>query len=113
MMSWGENDTCYGTVCLPENYDSDEYEPKYEQMTFDEILNQDISTQKFYQDIAEAAKEWSDKPSDRKKFTDAMSCVLDLAKKAMANDSDETISETLKHKESVRIVSNIVEHFEK
>ena len=124
--SWGEADSCYGTydVCLPEDYDklSDEecremlgtttHTPKYEQMTFDALLSTDGDTVKFYQDIADAAKEWTDKPSDKRNSVEALRHVLDLAK-AVVDSYEGNLAETLKNKESIRIVSNIVEHFEK
>ena len=124
--SWGEGGSCYGkyNVRLRENYDklSDEcfeemvitttQSPKFEQMTFDALLSTDGDTIKFYQDIADAAKEWTEKPSDKRNSVEALRHVLDLAKNVV--DSYEgNLAATLKNKESIRIVSNIVEHFEK
>ena len=120
--SWGEGDTCYGKYeCIPENYADEDFEemlvaklhtPKYELMTFDAILSTDGDTVKFYQDIADAAKEWTDKPSDKRNSVEALRHVLDLAK-AVVDSYEGNLAETLKNKESIRIVSNIVEHFEK
>lgn len=80
-----EQDFCYAKKTI----DSDEYN-------------------KFYQDIAQEAKEWTDKPSDRKKISQAIEYVLELSK--TAPKVNNKLSDRLKHDEMMRIVSKLVEY---
>lgn len=63
---------------------------------------------KFYQDIAQAAKEWTDKPSDKKKIVQSLEYVLELAKTAPRDDN--RLSERLKRDEMLRIVTRLIGH---
>lgn len=63
---------------------------------------------KFYQDIAQEAKEWTDKPSDRKKISQAIEYILELSKTAPRVNNK--LADRLKHQEMMRIVSNLVEY---
>lgn len=66
---------------------------------------------KFLQDIAQEAKEWMDRPSDRKKIAQAIEYVLDAAKSAPRVDNK--LASRLKHDEMMRIVSKLVSHVNK
>lgn len=73
----------------------------------DSIITYDNYNQ-FYQDIAQAAREWTDKPSDKKKISQAIEYVLDVAKTAPRVNNK--LSDRLKHDEMMRIVSKLVEY---
>lgn len=66
------------------------------------------SYKKFYQDIADAAKSWTDKPSDRKKISQAIEYVLETAKTAPLVNN--TLNNKLRHDEMMRIVSKLVSY---
>jgi hypothetical protein len=62
---------------------------------------------KWYQDVIDAAKEWVDKPSDKKKIASAIEYVLETAKTAPRVNNK--LTDRLKHDEMMRIVSKLVE----
>jgi len=62
---------------------------------------------KWYQDAIDAAKEWVDKPSDKKKIASAIEYVLETAKTAPRVNNK--LTDRLKHDEMMRIVSKLVE----
>lgn len=62
----------------------------------------------FYQDIAQAASEWTDKPSDRKKIAQALDYVFETAK--TAPKVNNTLNYRLKHDEMMRIIENLVSY---
>lgn len=65
---------------------------------------------KFYQDIAQGAKEWSDKPSDRKKIKDAIEYTLTQARNSTSPGTN--LSSRLKRDEMFRIVSKFLEYID-
>ena len=65
----------------------------------------------FLQDIAQEAKEWTDRPSDRKKIGQAIEYVLETAKSAPRVDNK--LANRLKHDEMMRIVSKLILHVNK
>lgn len=115
--SWGEDDSCYANNkyhmehvglsddCFEEKLIADTYTNT--QMTFDAIL--DSSIQDFYQEIAQNAKEWTDKPTDRRKINRALEHVLEMAKDYELNSSSK-VSDKLRKDDSLRIVSKIVSY---
>lgn len=83
--------TCYGKITT--------YDPE------------DISSttcKDFYQEIADAAKEWTDKPSDRKRIIDALEYVLDSAKNNP--QVDIKLVDRLKREDMIRIVTKFVNY---
>jgi hypothetical protein len=115
--SWSEEDACYASnqyhmehaglsdECFEEKLIADTHTNT--QMTFDAIL--DSSIQDFYQEVAQKAKEWTDKPSDRKKINRALEHVLEMAREYELNSSSK-ISDRLRKDDSVRIVSKIIDY---
>lgn len=79
----------------------------YASMSGNGLITYDNYNQ-FYQDIAQAAKEWTDKPSDKKKISQAIEYVLETAKTAPRINNK--LTDRLKHDEMMRIVSKLVEY---
>ena len=115
--SWSEDDSCYAKNkyhmehvglnddCFEEKLIADTHTNT--QMTFDAIL--DSSIQDFYQDIAQKAKEWTEKPSDRKRIGTALDHVLEMAKEFEPVSGDK-ITHKLRRDDSIRIISKLVDY---
>lgn len=101
---YSEQDFCYAK--LPDEQFEDLLVAQTS-LSGDSIITYDNYNQ-FYQDIAQAAKEWADKPSDKKKISQAIEYVLDTAKTAPRINNK--LSDRLKHDEMMRIVSKLVEY---
>lgn len=65
---------------------------------------------KFLQDVAQEAKEWTDRPSDRKKIGAAIDYVLQLAEGSQNGMVGSSLSDRLKRDDMLRIVKNLVKH---
>jgi len=101
---YDEQDFCYAK--LPDDQFEDLQVAKTS-LSGDSIITYDNYNQ-FYQDIAQAAREWTDKPSDKKKISQAIEYVLNTAKTAPRVNNK--LSDRLKHDEMMRIVSKLVEY---
>lgn len=65
----------------------------------------------FYQQIADAAKQWTQKPNDKRKIKEAIEYVHQLALQSKPVDSK--LSARLKHDDNIRIISDLINHLNK
>ena len=81
------------------------------------IANQSIITdqshEEFYQSIADAAKEWTSRASDKRKLKGAMTRLLSLGIKGVSVHDSDKLADRLKDDECIRIITDLVNHLNK
>lgn len=117
---YDEQDFCYASKNIPDDMFEDlltvnPSDPRLHQTQTGQTVAASLSADSkispdeyndFYQAIADGAKEWTDKPSDKKKIIHSIEYVLNLAKTAPAINNK--LSHRLERIECLRIVEKLL-----
>ena len=94
LLDMWEQNSCYGKVGASHTSDPEDVSS--------------VACQDFYQEIAQAAKDWTDKPSDRRKIIEALEYVLHTAERAP--EINNKLADRLKHQDYMRIINKLVNY---